>query len=260
MADRPEHVPSQEREAAPKVEYKKEQRRESPARDNPSARDYAKDFPPRDSYRSARDNGNGNSTDEKKIYVGGLDYSATKDDIYDAFSDAGKVVNVQLVVDHETQRSKGYAFVTFADEDAFLYALKRMNGVAIKGKSVVVNKALSAEEKALREREAGIQRDRDTDARHHHNSRPQHSERPHYDRPPGPQSKGFRVIITGLPDAYTWREMKDFLRTYTNAQPTYATVERPGRGYCPGAALVWSQQFYHTRGFGTGSKFDARVL
>lgn len=76
-----------------------------------------------------------------------------------------------------------------------------MNGVQVKGRSVVVNKALNPEEKAQFEREKGVQpRERDEAPR-----RPHNSERPHFDRPPGPKVKGYRVTVYGLPETYTWR-------------------------------------------------------
>lgn len=63
---------------------------------------------------------------EYKIYVGGLSFDSTKESISQAFSVAGEVTNVQLVYDRETQRLKGYGFVTFADEKAYLYALEKV--------------------------------------------------------------------------------------------------------------------------------------
>ncbi|KAG2446716.1 hypothetical protein HYH02_008281 [Chlamydomonas schloesseri] len=218
----------------------KEDRDRDSQKEYAPSKDYAEKYPPREprgggGHTGGRDYPKSNSGRDNKIYVGGLNFSATKDDIYDVFSEAGKVINIQLVVDHETQRSKGYAFVTFADEDAYLYALRKMNGVQVKGRSVVVNKALNPEEKAQFEREKGTQhRDRDDAPQR----RPYHSERPHYERPPGPKVKGYRVTVYGLPESYTWRELKDFLRTQTNAQPTYANIERPGVGYYSGV-LDW---------------------
>jgi hypothetical protein len=54
-----------------------------------------------------------------------------------------------------------------------------------------------------------------------------------------PPKRGFRVSVTGLPDDYTWAQLKDLLRSGasgTNAI-TYANVSRPGFGYSFGTCL-----------------------
>lgn len=63
---------------------------------------------------------------EFKIYVGGLSFNSTKESISEAFSVAGKVTNVQLVLDKETGRLKGYGFVSFEDDKAYQYALDKV--------------------------------------------------------------------------------------------------------------------------------------
>lgn len=111
----------------------KEDRDRDSQKEYAPSKDYAEKYPPREPRGGTggghRDYAKSNSGRDNKIYVGGLNFSATKDDIYDVFSEAGKVINIQLVVDHETQRSKGYAFVSFADEDAYLYALRKVGSV-----------------------------------------------------------------------------------------------------------------------------------
>ena len=55
----------------------------------------------------------------KKLYVGGLPYSTTEDQLRDAFSQAGAVSSAVIIMDKMSGRSKGFGFVEFAaDQDA----------------------------------------------------------------------------------------------------------------------------------------------
>ena len=54
----------------------------------------------------------------KKLYVGNLSFQATEDQIRDLFSAYGEVSNVNLVTDRYSGRSRGFAFVEMASEDA----------------------------------------------------------------------------------------------------------------------------------------------
>ena len=50
----------------------------------------------------------------KKLYVGNLSFSATSDDLVSLFGQYGQVVSAQIVIDRETGRSRGFAFVEMA--------------------------------------------------------------------------------------------------------------------------------------------------
>ena len=60
-----------------------------------------------------------------KVYIGNLPYTVTKEEIEDFFSDCGEVGDVRIITDRETDRSKGFGFVTFNDDAAFQSALKK---------------------------------------------------------------------------------------------------------------------------------------
>lgn len=64
----------------------------------------------------------------KKLYVGNLPYSTTEDELRSMFSEFGEIVDVKLISDKFTGRSKGFAFVEFATEEAAQAALEAMNG------------------------------------------------------------------------------------------------------------------------------------
>jgi cold-inducible RNA-binding protein len=77
----------------------------------------------------------------KKLFVGNLSWGVTEDDLRDAFSPYGDVVDVKLIIDRQTGRSKGIAFVEFAEEAAATAAVDALNGQDLMGRAIVVNVA-----------------------------------------------------------------------------------------------------------------------
>lgn len=73
-----------------------------------------------------------------KIYVGNLPFSVTSDDLSSMFETYGEVTDVRLIMDRETNRSKGFGFVTFSTEDAANNALD-YNDTEIDGRRVKVS-------------------------------------------------------------------------------------------------------------------------
>lgn len=78
--------------------------------------------------------------EQNKLYVGNLPYSADEDTIRDLFADYGEVTEVALIKDRDTGRSKGFAFVTFADGEAAQKGLEQ-DGKEMDGRSLRVNVA-----------------------------------------------------------------------------------------------------------------------
>ncbi len=76
-----------------------------------------------------------------KLFVGGLPYSSTEDELKDAFSQHGTVASVKIITDRDTNRSKGFGFVEFENEDEGKAAEKAMNGADFGGRSITVNEA-----------------------------------------------------------------------------------------------------------------------
>lgn len=75
------------------------------------------------------------------IYVGNLSYKVTEEDLTTVFSEYGSVTRVQLPVDRETGRMRGFGFVemsTDAEEEA---AIEALNGAEWMGRDMKVNKA-----------------------------------------------------------------------------------------------------------------------
>jgi RNA recognition motif-containing protein len=77
---------------------------------------------------------------DKKLYVGNLSYNTTSDGLKDAFSKAGSVVEATVMMDKMTGRSRGFAFVTMAGDDAEK-AISMWNGVELDGRKLTVNEA-----------------------------------------------------------------------------------------------------------------------
>lgn len=83
----------------------------------------------------------------KKLYVGGLPYATTEDELREAFSQAGAVESASIIMDRMTGRSKGFGFVEMsADEDA-QKAIDLWNGKDFGGRTLTVNEARPMEER-----------------------------------------------------------------------------------------------------------------
>ena len=75
-----------------------------------------------------------------KIYVGNLSYQVSQEDLNDFFQQYGQIAETKLIRDHETGRSKGFAFITFASQDAAQSAIAA-NGKDLDGRPLKVNMA-----------------------------------------------------------------------------------------------------------------------
>ena len=76
-----------------------------------------------------------------KLYVGNLSYSTTQESLESAFSEHGRVEEVAIVMDRETGRPRGFAFVTMNNDQEAQAAIEGVNGREIDGRTVTVNEA-----------------------------------------------------------------------------------------------------------------------
>ncbi len=76
-----------------------------------------------------------------KLYVGNLPFSVQEEDLKELFSEYGSVTSVQLIIDRETGRSKGFGFVELSDDDEAANAIEELNGKDFSGRAVIVNEA-----------------------------------------------------------------------------------------------------------------------
>lgn len=76
----------------------------------------------------------------KSIYVGNLPWSATEDQVRKLFSEYGTVNSVNLIVDRETGRARGFGFVEMEAAGATTLS-EALNGSSLDGRSLKVNEA-----------------------------------------------------------------------------------------------------------------------
>jgi len=77
----------------------------------------------------------------KKLYVGNISYSTTEDQLEDLFSQYGTVLNVNIVTDRYTNRSKGFGFVEMEEDDAAKAAISAINSTEFDGRELRVDEA-----------------------------------------------------------------------------------------------------------------------
>src|SRR3954462_1224268 len=70
----------------------------------------------------------------QRLYVGNLPFNATADDVRSAFEGVGEVSDVHLVMDRETGRARGFAFVTMGTDEAAQTAIQQLNGALLGGR------------------------------------------------------------------------------------------------------------------------------
>lgn len=82
-----------------------------------------------------------------KLYVGGLAYSVTEQELEDLFSGQGKVLSAIVIKDRESGQSKGFGFVEMEDLKEGQNAIKELNGKELNGRAIMVNQARPQEER-----------------------------------------------------------------------------------------------------------------
>lgn len=83
---------------------------------------------------------------EKKLYVGNLSYTADDNGLTQLFSEVGTVLSAKVIMDRESGRSKGFAFVEMETSEQAGAAIERLNGVEFDGRSIRVTEARPKEE------------------------------------------------------------------------------------------------------------------
>jgi cold-inducible RNA-binding protein len=77
----------------------------------------------------------------KKLYVGNLSYQTTETDLRDAFAKAGSVAEVKVMLDRETGRPRGFAFVEMSTDAEAKNAITQLDGRDLDGRTIKVNEA-----------------------------------------------------------------------------------------------------------------------
>jgi RNA recognition motif-containing protein len=77
----------------------------------------------------------------KTVYVGNMSREITDERLTGFFAAHGEVVEVRVVTDHDTGRSRGFAFVDMATEEAARAAISELNGQTVDGRQLKVAEA-----------------------------------------------------------------------------------------------------------------------
>jgi RNA recognition motif-containing protein len=75
------------------------------------------------------------------LFVAKLNYKTTRDGLREAFEKFGDVVSAKVVMDRETNRSKGFGFVEMSTADAARSAIAGLNETELDGSTIVVKEA-----------------------------------------------------------------------------------------------------------------------
>jgi RNA recognition motif-containing protein len=76
-----------------------------------------------------------------RLYVGNLSFQTDENSLRAAFEPFGEVVEAKIITDRDTGRSRGFAFVTMATEDASRKAIESLSGADLDGRALRVNEA-----------------------------------------------------------------------------------------------------------------------
>ncbi len=100
----------------------------------------------------------------KRLYVGGLPYSVTDDQLEQIFSAHGTVESAKVITDKFTDNSRGFGFVEMSSDQEAQKAVQAVNGMQLEGRTLTVNEAKPREERSRGGRgDGGGYRDRDRD-------------------------------------------------------------------------------------------------
>ena len=83
-----------------------------------------------------------------KLYVGGLPYSATEQELSDLFAQHGEVASARIITDKFTGQSRGFGFVEMSSDSEAQAAISALNGSQMGGRTLTVNEARPQEARA----------------------------------------------------------------------------------------------------------------
>ena len=76
-----------------------------------------------------------------RLYVGGLPYQTTENDLISLFEQIGPVSTATVITDRDTGRSKGFGFVDLANAEDAQKAIAQLNGTILGERTIIVNEA-----------------------------------------------------------------------------------------------------------------------
>ncbi|MEK6605491.1 MAG: RNA-binding protein [Nitrospirota bacterium] len=82
-----------------------------------------------------------------KLYVGGLPYSTTEQQLSELFAPQGSVTSAKVITDKFTGQSRGFGFVEMATGEEAQKAISALNGTQMDGRTITVNEAKPQEKR-----------------------------------------------------------------------------------------------------------------
>lgn len=76
-----------------------------------------------------------------KLFIGGLSYGVDDQSLRDAFSNFGDVTEARVITDRDSGRSRGFAFVSFSNDESAAEAMSGMDGKELQGRNIRVSYA-----------------------------------------------------------------------------------------------------------------------
>lgn len=92
------------------------------------------------------------------IYIGNLSFDAVESELRSAFSEHGSVAKVQMPLDRETGRSRGFAFVTMSNAEDHATAIEMLNETEVSGRTIYVSESLPKEKVAANKKKYTTER------------------------------------------------------------------------------------------------------
>lgn len=82
-----------------------------------------------------------------KLFIGSLAWATTDDSLKDFFSSVGTVTSANVIMDRDTNRSKGFGFVEMSSDEEAKKAVEELNGKDLDGRAIVVSEARPREDR-----------------------------------------------------------------------------------------------------------------
>ncbi len=95
----------------------------------------------------------------KKLYVGGLGYSVTDDQLRDLFAAHGTVEYAVVVLDKYADHSRGFGFVEMGTEAEAETAISALNGTTHEGRTLTVGTSKPRDDRSRHEKRGGYRSD-----------------------------------------------------------------------------------------------------
>ena len=80
----------------------------------------------------------------QKVFVGNMSFDTTREELQELFAQAGEITEVVVPTDRMSGRPRGFAFVTFATDEAAAAAIQKLDGQLLGGRNLRVNEASAA--------------------------------------------------------------------------------------------------------------------